>query len=195
MITVKMQSGWTIEVNEDISIVDIQRGEPGFFKTKHGKRETYTVYRGCLIVRSTQNLGRRMFREGTPTRGTAVYLYGTSSENNKPTTFCIAGVDVKTIPQAKRLIDRVLELGWYSYGLKSKTVTVELTRIKVETATLEVPADFDNAQIRTAVEALTLSDFRETEGSYSLLLSTPDEDGNEMDITGDIQPYTPNLNG
>jgi hypothetical protein len=99
-----------VAIDESASLSDMQEGCPVFFRTPLGKRETYTVYRGCLIVRNTVQ-----FTGNKPKRKTTVYLYLPEGfpDSKRPNTSCISvGHDsVKSIEQAKRLIDRVIETG------------------------------------------------------------------------------------
>ena len=99
----------TITIDEDISLVDIERAEPKFFSTKFGKRETYTMYRGQLICRHTVT-----FTGCKPERRTTAYLFDAVGKS----TFCISGMDLKSIGHAKGVIDQIIEQGWYSYGMK-----------------------------------------------------------------------------
>lgn len=111
-IQVKMTSTdnvWTVD--ETACLVDVERAEPKFFKFPHGKRETYSMYRGFLIVRHTVQLtGRR------PERRTVVYLFG-KDETGHPATLCVsAGWSPGSIRAAERLIDAILQRGTYTYG-------------------------------------------------------------------------------
>ncbi len=100
------------EVDEQSTLSDIQSKCPAFFRTPHGKRETYTIYRGQLIVRNTVK-----FASCKPSRMTSVYLFFVSGEM-KSDTFCISsGSNIHTIGQAEQLIDRVLDGGKYFYGI------------------------------------------------------------------------------
>jgi hypothetical protein len=91
-----------------------------FFKKPHGKRETYTVYRGCLIVRNTVQCG------GSQVRRTAAYLfYKTPVKPGRVTQDAevsnITGDPEPTsVKQAERLIDKVLDGGVKYYGIKWK---------------------------------------------------------------------------
>jgi len=96
------------KIDEHTSESDIRSECPNFFKTPHGKRETYTMYRGAIIVRNTVR-----FSGCEPTRMTAVYLFDTKSKD----TVCLAGNNVTNIRQAKRLVDRVLALNKEWYGM------------------------------------------------------------------------------
>jgi hypothetical protein len=88
-----------------------------FFRTKFGARETYTVHRGCLIVRNTVT-----FTGQLPTRRTAVYLVTDSLEGH-PDTFCVQpGSEHLTVRQAKKFLDQILDRGVY------ERVTVPLQR-------------------------------------------------------------------
>ena len=104
------------EIDEEHYLADMENKCWGFFKTPHGKRETYTVYRGQLIVRNTMQ-----FTGEKPTRMTAVHLYFPNGYADNPghaDLFCIsAGSGVGTVRQAEKLIDRVLDGGIYHYGI------------------------------------------------------------------------------
>lgn len=97
--TVKLTT-CTIEIDEHASLSDMQSCEPLFFKTKHGKRETYTVYRGFLIVRNTVQ-----FTGEASHRRTVVYAF--STENG---SFCVSsGKNLSGIYEAKELIDHLID--------------------------------------------------------------------------------------
>jgi hypothetical protein len=105
MTTVTLKSiNARYEVNEDASIADIERTEPLFFKNSHGKRETFDMYRGFLIVRHTVQ-----FTNCKPERRTVVYIFGKSSTSGELQTLCV--FHPSGIPQAKRMIDAALESG------------------------------------------------------------------------------------
>ena len=104
-----------VEVNESSSLVDMQRNCPMFFNFPFGKRETYTVHRGCLICRHTTT-----FSDGKPVRRTVVYLYLPAgySDSPRPDMYCVsASGEVHSIKQGKRLIDKILDGGSYWYGM------------------------------------------------------------------------------
>jgi hypothetical protein len=89
-----------------------------FFKKPHGNRETYTVYRGCLIVRCTVNFGNG------PERKTTCYLFyktpAPEGSGRLPTasTSCInPDSPPNSIKGAERLIDKVLDGGVVYYGM------------------------------------------------------------------------------
>ena len=108
----------TMTINEAHSIVDIERAEPNFFDLKLGQRQTYTIYRGCLIVRYTikiHNFDRITFRNE---RCTVAYLFGTVKKDK--VTQHVSGWPINSIREAKKTIDKIIEQGWYSYGLKQK---------------------------------------------------------------------------
>lgn len=120
-IKVKHRDTGSINIIDDESSLDqMQEQEPKFFATPHGKRETYSVYRGCLIVRNTPRF--TMDRHRKPERKTAVYLFYPLADvpkdgvDNYAGLTNLAGSDPKTVTQAKRLIDRVLDNGQYYYG-------------------------------------------------------------------------------
>lgn len=115
MITVRMQdSGWTMTVDEGATLLDMQHAEARFFAKTHGSRETYTVHRGCLVVRYTTGS-----MAGGQVRRTATYIFGRSSESGDRILWNIdAGLEwVHDIRTGKRAIDTVLDQGWYTYGL------------------------------------------------------------------------------
>ena len=91
------------EIDEGVSLDYIKKAEPLFFKTPHGKRETYTVYRGFLIVRNTVQLTGRK-----PERRTSVYLFDIVDE---ATFYISTGLNLRSIAHAKNFIDRVIEKG------------------------------------------------------------------------------------
>ena len=97
----------TVEVDEANTEAIMRQNSTHFFSKPHGKRETYTVYRGCMIVRNTVQYSVDRW----PTRNTVVYLFTLDLEGS-PNFFCLAtSGEVKSVRQAKRLIDKVLELG------------------------------------------------------------------------------------
>ncbi len=96
------------EVDENTSLDTIRSNCPGFFRTPHGQRETYAIYRGFLIVRNTVKFGRVIERR------TIVYLYDTETHD----TFCVsAGVDLNDVAHAHTLIDRILTTKAYAYDI------------------------------------------------------------------------------
>ena len=93
----------TLEVDTLASKSDMRNQCPMFFKNSHGKRETFTIHKGCIIVRNTIQ-----FTCCKPERHTTVYLYG-KLEDGQYNMFCISSlVDLKNVAQAKRLIDNAL---------------------------------------------------------------------------------------
>lgn len=88
----------TFKHDDTVSETTIRFGSRYFFKVKHGKRETYTFYRGCIIVRNTVE-----FDGCRPRRMTTVYIYSADIEGTHH--LCDAG----SIAGAKRMIDTVLE--------------------------------------------------------------------------------------
>lgn len=103
-------TGSVYDIDESKCVHDMERACPRFFKTKHGKRETFSDYRGCLIVRHTvQYTGSR------PQRETVVYAF--CELEGRMDLFCVSiGSRCNSIAQAKRLIDDLLDNGVYSYG-------------------------------------------------------------------------------
>lgn len=107
---VSSQTGTVFEIDESCSLADMERSCPLFFKNRHGKRETYGVHRGCLIVRYTVQ-----FTGCKPHRNTVVYIH--CRLEGRMDMFCVSvGSDCYNIQQAKRLINRLLDGGTYSYG-------------------------------------------------------------------------------
>lgn len=105
-------TGIEFEIDELSSLSDIERKCPAFFlfRFTHGKRETYSVYRGFLIVRSTVKFTREK-----PKRRTVLYLYGrTLGENHGPDTFHITS-DLSSVRQAHRCVDRIIQKGEYNF--------------------------------------------------------------------------------
>lgn len=118
---VDSNSKWTLDT--DTTLDFMQQSCPNFFKTKFGKRETYSTYRGQLIVRNTRTLdhgfgNKRSFRD------TTVYLFlvaTTDKTHRVPDFMCVsAGNEVKGVAQAKKLIDRILGCGWYAYDMDKR---------------------------------------------------------------------------
>jgi len=93
-------SNTSLAHDDSVSECTIRSNCPNFFNCKHGKRETYTFYRGCIIVRNTVQ-----FTGCPPERKTTVYLYFPES----PDTLHLCWS--KDVRDAKRTIDRVLEAG------------------------------------------------------------------------------------
>lgn len=102
--------GETAVVDDSTSETDIRRAIPNFFRQPHGRRETYTVYRGCLIVRMTVQ-----FTGGPPTRRTVAYYYDVKAKD----TFCLSTghLELQSVYQAKKLIDRMFDLKCSWFGM------------------------------------------------------------------------------
>lgn len=103
-------TGNEFEVFPRAALYDMRRNCPQFFRTPHGKRETYTEYRGQLIVRNTVQ-----FTGCKPERKTTLYLYLPNGypDSKSPDFFCVGCA--RDIASAKRMIDRLLETKEYSY--------------------------------------------------------------------------------
>jgi hypothetical protein len=98
-------------VSDETGLVDIERAEPHFFKTKFGKRETFTIHRGQLICRYTARLSHG------PVRMTSVYLFIHRPGHAKPDTLNISSRNpVASVRQAERLIDSIIDSGTYDRG-------------------------------------------------------------------------------
>lgn len=107
-------SGSTFVINESVTESDMRRHCPLFFRTPHGKRETYEAYRGFLIVRNTVK-----FTGMPPERRTVIYLFAVdaSEGNNKYDTNCVSTGNCKmSTRQAKRYIDDVIAKGEYQFS-------------------------------------------------------------------------------
>jgi hypothetical protein len=124
-----MLAGWETDMkiygkerptDENASFSDMERVCHGFFKTTHGKRESYSVHRGFLIVRATTEICR------VPTRMTSVFMFLPEGheDSGRPDLFCVSGcVTLRSISQAKRYIDDLLAHGDYSYGWQREVVS------------------------------------------------------------------------
>lgn len=111
LIVKSRNTGSRFKVDQWTSEHEMRCRCPKFFQTPHGKRETYTIHRGQLIVRNTVQ-----FTGCKPERRTVVYLYVIESLDDKlhgtPDTLCVSSQEnVNSIAQAKRLIDRLLDNG------------------------------------------------------------------------------------
>lgn len=106
-------------IDDSSSLSDMQSKCPKFFDSKHGSRETFTVYRGQLIARATDR-----HASAGPIRRTSVFLFlvGSDDKTDTKTVYpyhsCVSsGCDVDSVRQAKRLIDRIIDGGKYAYGM------------------------------------------------------------------------------
>jgi hypothetical protein len=99
-------------VDEHADLSEMQNTQPSFFGQPFGKRETYEVYRGCLICRCTVK-----FSHGNERR-TVAYVYGSWEGETRKSTSCIsAGSTLGSARAARKLIDTVLDGGKYYYGI------------------------------------------------------------------------------
>jgi hypothetical protein len=95
------------EIDEHATETIMRQACPQFFACTHGSRETYTVYRGQLIVRNTV-----YFERNRPERKNTVYAFLVDSGD----LFCVSGGrDLSSVRDAKRYIDVLLERGAYFY--------------------------------------------------------------------------------
>ena len=101
-------------VDEHTGLARIRRECPAFFGSSLGRRETYSIHRGQLIVRSTVQ-----FTELKPERKTVVYLYFVDGELADDTFFVASGR--MTPAHARKLIDRVLDGGKCWFGMDEET--------------------------------------------------------------------------
>jgi len=88
----------TLEHDDGITESEIRNAIPNFFKTKFGKRETFTFYRGFVICRHTVQ-----FTGEKPKRRTVVYVYVPEFKD----TLCVTS-ELGSIRQAKAYIDVIL---------------------------------------------------------------------------------------
>lgn len=105
-----------ITVDERHGLAAMRRTQTQFFANHHGRRETFTAYRGGLIVRHTidELVGSNRYGPRRPRRRTAVYLY-TDDLEGRACLFCVSTFhDVDSIAQGKALIDRILASGQYT---------------------------------------------------------------------------------
>lgn len=98
-------------VDDTVSESIIRNYEWLFFRNKFGKRETFTFYRGAVIVRHTVDIDRfqRSVRRTVP----YVYVCRTCDDptNYKNyTLWCVSDFE-GDLRQAKRKIDKILEGG------------------------------------------------------------------------------------
>jgi hypothetical protein len=101
---VMTSSGGKYWVDERTSVSHIRRMVPNFFKTPHGKRETYRVYRGFLIVSLTRGVREHI-----------VYLY--TGDKSRDTLCMSAGNTLLSMRRAERLVDTIISTGKYEYGM------------------------------------------------------------------------------
>lgn len=101
-------------VDTDFSEAQIRSNARHFFTNRRrGERETCTFHRGCVIVRRTVT-----FTDCRPQRLTTAFLFGKFAKGDGSFTFCIAhpaSGDLKSIAQAKRLIDNILAANSYEH--------------------------------------------------------------------------------
>jgi len=121
--TITFPTGNKFEIDEQAYLAEMQRNCPLFFKTPHGKRETYDVYRGQLIVRHTVRF------TSTSERRTVVYLYllsGTDPEHRMPDLFCVSGGNkVSCTRDAEKLIDRIIAERRYAYDMDAPVSEID----------------------------------------------------------------------
>lgn len=99
-ITIRHLDGSVMgDVAETTSLVCMKQNCREFFRQPFGKRETYAVYRGQLIVRYSSRL--------SSVRMTVPYLYFHTGELAND-TLCVS-TTCKNMLHAKRVIDKVLD--------------------------------------------------------------------------------------
>jgi hypothetical protein len=112
---IKMRNtGNVYTVDEAATQSDIRNKEPKFFSTSFGKRETFEMYRGFLIVRHTVQYSGSFGQSGPKERKTLVYLF-----DKEHGTLLVSGggVPLTGAPQARRFIDRLILEGEYYHGM------------------------------------------------------------------------------
>lgn len=100
-------------VSEETTLDEMKEERRIFFETSHGENETFTVYRGQLIVRNTVQ-----FTGTKKERKTAVYLFLIESldqANHMMPDLFHAGWP-KDTEDAKRRIDHLLDGGKYVFS-------------------------------------------------------------------------------
>lgn len=99
--------------DETLTQMDLRNSaaEPHFFSSKLGKRETYTSYRGFLIVRNTVK-----FSHGSERR-TVLYMLHRNEKGLVCSSCITPSGPLANINQAKRLADLIIETGRYWYGV------------------------------------------------------------------------------
>ena len=98
--TLETITGRLVQHDDEVGEQTIRKNNKLFFDTKFGARETYTFYRGFVIVRTTVRFG-----SGPSTRETLLYAYYDNSLYivGKPSD------QPESISDAKKLADKVLE--------------------------------------------------------------------------------------
>lgn len=108
-------------IDENASLCDMQAACSQFFDNPSGKRETYSIHRGFLIVRATD-----VHACGGPVRRTSVFMFlpeGYGDESPRPDLFCVSAcTNLGSVAQAKRYVDNLLEHGNYEYGWQNNEV-------------------------------------------------------------------------
>lgn len=100
------------QVDESFYLSAIRQKCPAFFRTPFGQRETYVVYRGFIICRHTVH-----FTGCRPERHTVVYLYD-PVKNDMMHCGTTVAEDLKNIGHARKLIDRILSLGYKWFDMR-----------------------------------------------------------------------------
>ena len=95
------------KIDTNTSLNTMREECPNFFRKPHGKRETFTIYRGQIIVRNTVQ-----FTNMPPTRRTVAYLY---LVDQKDMSYISADSSIN-VAKAKRLIDKILDNDFYGNG-------------------------------------------------------------------------------
>jgi len=92
------------EIDELGTLEEMKEQCPRFFETAHGDNETFSVYRGQLIVANTQK-----FTGCKPIRKMVVYLNFRNEDVNCPLMCASSRFDLKTKHEAMELIDEIFE--------------------------------------------------------------------------------------
>ena len=113
IVKIKSQStDCQFEVETRTRLDQFEQACPIFFRNSHGKRETFDMYQGFLIVRHTVT-----FTGGRPERLTAIYIVYQAIKNGalKLDANCIRTSSNLSVRQAKRLIDKIIKEGSYLF--------------------------------------------------------------------------------
>lgn len=104
MIRILRHYGSELTHNDEHGESEIRKHSPKFFSVKFGKRESFTYYRGGIIASYTV-----MYSNGKKERHFVPYLL--VSDSQQSFTLCLGRFNPKSVGEAKRVIDTVLETG------------------------------------------------------------------------------------
>lgn len=113
IVKIKSQlMGSEYEVDTGLSLMRVASECPKFFDTPHGKRETYSMHQGFMIVRNTVT-----FTGCRPQRRTVIYMVTRDMFEGRPKydTLCVQTGSSMSIRQAERFIDKVIKERSYQF--------------------------------------------------------------------------------